>query len=192
MSITIGLLRHGQTDWNLQTRLQGISDIELNEEGKRQAISAGRNLNISDWNSIASSPLKRARQTAALVNESLNFSAVEVIPRLLERNFGIAEGLTYVEWREKYGSAIQAPGSETVEDLTVRSLALLAEFETLPSGSKLLAVSHGALIRRVVSVVSDGAYPGEGDRFENLSLSILRFTNGNWAIQNFDPKTIAS
>ena len=63
----MGLLRHGQTDWNIDFRLQGVTDVELNETGIRQAQLAAESLHADDWDFIASSPLSRAKVTAEIV-----------------------------------------------------------------------------------------------------------------------------
>ncbi|MGX1428958.1 broad specificity phosphatase PhoE [Cytobacillus horneckiae] len=68
----ICLIRHGETDWNAQNRIQGRTDIPLNGKGKQQAIQCGKYLALNDWDVIISSPLIRARQTAELINENTN------------------------------------------------------------------------------------------------------------------------
>ena len=70
MSETVlGLLRHGQTDWNIDFRLQGITDIPLNETGIGQARDAARAIDSNEWDLVVSSPLGRAIETAEIVSK---------------------------------------------------------------------------------------------------------------------------
>jgi uncharacterized phosphatase len=89
----LGLLRHGQTDWNIDLRLQGSTDIPLNETGRNQARLAASVLNREDWDVIIASPLSRAKDTADIVALEFGMNVV-VVPELIERSFGVAEGLT--------------------------------------------------------------------------------------------------
>ena len=90
------VLRHGQTDWNLEARLQGSTDIPLNDTGRKQARRAGEVLMAQGIDRIIVSPLSRAMETARLVGETLKLDPV-VDPRLTERNFGQFEGMTIDE-----------------------------------------------------------------------------------------------
>lgn len=90
------VLRHGQTDWNLQARLQGSTDIPLNDMGREQARHAAEVLNGHGITKIISSPLSRALETARLVGNRLALEPV-LDGRLIERNFGLFEGMTIDE-----------------------------------------------------------------------------------------------
>jgi broad specificity phosphatase PhoE len=94
----LGLLRHGQTDWNIDLRLQGSSDIPLNETGIKQAQLAADYLLDSHWDLVLASPLSRAHDTAKIVASALGLEIV-IIPELIERSFGVAEGMSHSEWR---------------------------------------------------------------------------------------------
>ncbi len=90
------VLRHGQTDWNLEARLQGSTDIGLNDTGRRQAHRAGEVLTGQGIDRIIVSPLSRAMETATIVGATLGLEPV-TDPRLTERNFGQFEGMTIDE-----------------------------------------------------------------------------------------------
>lgn len=90
------VLRHGQTDWNAQLRLQGSTDIPLNETGREQARTAAQFLAAQGITRIVASPLSRAYETAEIVAQSLGLP-VQTDPRLIERNFGLFEGMTIDE-----------------------------------------------------------------------------------------------
>ncbi len=183
----LGLLRHGQTDWNVDMRLQGISDIPLNDRGRSQARTAAPKVAIGKWDLVLTSPLSRAQETAEIVSHSLPGAELATHELLLERSFGIAEGLTYEQWREQFGSLHHAEGAESIEDLTLRVETLLQDLATTYPGKRILAVSHGAFIRRVINVVSAGELPREGDRFGNASLSVIAHSEDKWRVLDFNP-----
>ena len=191
---TIGLLRHGQTNWNIDFRLQGVTDIPLNETGIAQAKLAGQVLAKSAglaWQKILSSPLSRARDTAVMVGVALGIENVEIEALLLERSFGEAEGLSHEEWRLKYPDTNHVPGGESVDQLEARSWVLLRHLQENYAGQRVLTVSHGALIRTLLRLVSAGTYPREGERLGNACLSIFEHTDETgWLISHYEPRTL--
>jgi broad specificity phosphatase PhoE len=192
MSETIlGLLRHGQTDWNVEGKLQGTSDIPLNETGQRQALAAAAAINPADWDLVLSSPLSRARATAQQIVESHALGQLAIDDRLLERAFGEAEGLSYLEWKTLYDPAVGVAGGENLEQLEIRANKMLAEFAEEFSGKRVLAVSHGAFIRKLVRIASDKRLPLEGERFANTSLTKLIYKDARWQILHYDGHSLA-
>ncbi len=192
MSKTIlGLLRHGQTDWNVQGRLQGTSDIPLNEMGLRQAQAAANAIDARDWDMVVSSPLLRAQATAQQVVDTHGFDELLIDDRLLERAFGEAEGLSYEQWKTQYDPAVGVAGGENLEQLEARANQMLREFAEEFSGKRILAVSHGALIRKLVRIASDKRLPLEGERFANTSLTKLIYQEDRWQILHYDGHSLA-
>ena len=191
MSKTVlAVLRHGQTDWNIDFRLQGITDIPLNETGIAQAAEAAAVLANTKWDHLLSSPLSRAFDTAQIVASKIGFSEVEIEPRLLERSFGEAEGLRHDEWKEKYPNPNLVPGGESLDELRVRSNELLDHLAHVYEGKSVLAISHGALIRKLVRIVSAGELPREGERFGNTSMCVFEHVDSYWQIKRYDPRTL--
>ena len=186
----LGLLRHGQTDWNIDLRLQGSSDIPLNETGIKQAELAAKYLNASDWDLVLSSPLSRAHDTAKTVAAELGLNLV-IVPELIERSFGVAEGMSHSEWRTLYESHAEIPGIESLEALQLRSEALLRQLSTEYDGKRILAVSHGALIRKLMKIISAGTYPLDGDRLGNVSLNRFTFSDGVWSVSDYNPASLS-
>lgn len=186
----LGLVRHGQTDWNAQLRLQGSSDIPLNAIGIAQAKSAAVKFNISDWDVIAASPLSRAKDTAQAIAEILGLRVV-IIPELIERSFGEAEGLSHTEWRTRFESKEPIPGLESMEELEARSNRLLEIIANEYDGLRVLGVSHGSLIRKLVKIASQGELPLSNDRLENLSLNRLSHQDGQWSVSHYSPISLA-
>jgi broad specificity phosphatase PhoE len=188
----IGILRHGQTDWNIDFRLQGVTDIPLNETGIAQARDAAEVIDPNDWDLILTSPLSRAMATAEIVAEVNGFAAALIEPLLLERSFGEAEGLLHEEWRAKYADTNVVPGGESLVDLEARANLLLDTLATKYRGQKVLAVSHGALIRKLLRIVSKGEFPRDGERLGNASMSVLVHDESGWRIERYEPRTLHS
>lgn len=186
----VGLLRHGQTDWNIDFRLQGITDIALNQTGIAQAQRAAQILQRADWDFIASSPLTRARQTADIVAAELGFEEISIQDLLLERSFGEAEGMTHEQWKREFPDGMP-PGGESLQELRERANLLLEKLLETYRGTRVLTVSHGALIRKLVSITSQGQLPLAGQRFGNTSLTVIVHDNSGWAIANYDPRNLA-
>lgn len=188
---TLGLLRHGQTDWNIDLRLQGTADIPMNEFGISQIQLAAKQLASQPWDLVLSSPLGRAKQSAEIVSSALGIDRVEIEPLLLERSFGVGEGLTYAEWGEKYAKLDEIPGAESASAVAQRSRLLLKHIESNFKGAKVLAVSHGALIRFVLAEVTDGKIPPPGERLQNASLHTLRHLAA-WSLDAWAPQPLGA
>jgi len=187
----IGLFRHGQTDWNIDFLLQGVTDIPLNQTGIEQVELASGLIRRSDWDDLITSPLGRAVETANILSVGAGLPEAKIEHLLLERSFGAAEGMSHKEWREKYADlGLEPEGGETLAQLDVRSQLLLETLGEKHAGKRVLAVSHGALIRTLIRKVSAGELPRDGERFGNASLSLLEHSHGVWKIKNYDPKTL--
>ncbi len=189
---TIGILRHGQTDWNIDFRLQGVTDIPLNETGIAQARDAAEVIDPNEWDLILTSPLSRARATAEIVAEVNGFAEALIEPLLLERSFGEAEGMTHEEWRAKYADTNVVPGGESLADLEARANLLLDTLANKYRGQKVLTVSHGALIRILLRIVSIGEFPRDGERLGNASMSVFVHDESGWRIERYEPRTLHS
>ena len=186
----LGLLRHGQTDWNIDLRLQGTTDIPMNQVGIKQIQTAAAQL-AGDWDVILSSPLGRAKHSAQLVADYLGLSEIIEEQLLLERSFGIGEGLTYQQWHEQFSTLDEIPGAESQHQVQTRSKLLLDHISSKFAGQRVLAVSHGALIRFVLSEVSNGEVPPPGERLQNASLHLLRHS-GSWTLDAWAPQPLGS
>lgn len=182
----LGLLRHGQTDWNIDLRLQGTADIPMNEHGVSQIQRAAIQLASFEWDLIISSPLGRAKQSAEIVAGQLGHESFAIHELLLERSFGVGEGMSYAQWQEHYAGLDQIPGAESAAQVAQRARLLLEHVEKTYPGQRVLAVSHGALIRFVLSDVSNGTVPPPGERLQNASLHLLRH-NSEWSLDAWAP-----
>jgi probable phosphoglycerate mutase len=144
---TFALVRHGQTDWNAEGRLQGSTDIPLNDVGRGQARDAVAALSGYEWDAIVSSPLSRAAETADLIAAGLGLSVARRVPELVERSFGPAEGLQDGPELD----ALRVPGgfrgAEGEDEAARRGLAALEALAEEFQGRRVLAVAHGTLLR---------------------------------------------
>jgi len=144
---TFALVRHGQTDWNAERRLQGSTDIPLNDVGRGQARDAVAILAPYEWDAIVSSPLSRAAETADLIAEGLGLTVARRVPELTERSFGPAEGMQAGPELE----ALRVPGgfkgAESEDEAADRGLAALEALAGEFRGQRLLVVTHGTLLR---------------------------------------------
>jgi uncharacterized phosphatase len=186
-----GLFRHGQTDWNINFLLQGVTDIPMNKTGFEQVKLAAKAINPEDWDVVLTSPLTRARQTAEILSEQLGFDEILEEQLLIERSFGEAEGLSHEQWKAKYSDLDVIPGGESKSELMQRSELLLANISGSFAGKRVLAISHGALIRTLIAIASSNELPRDGERLGNASLNIVGHQQANWRVINYrlDPLT---
>jgi uncharacterized phosphatase len=147
------LVRHGETDWNRQRRIQGRTDIPLNATGREQARATGMRLASRTWDAVAASPLDRARETAAIIAAEIGLGEPELVPSLVERDYGEAEGMTDAELDERYGRGVPVPGRESRHDVADRVVPALLDLATAHPGAALVVVSHGGAIRAVLDHV---------------------------------------
>jgi probable phosphoglycerate mutase len=180
------LVRHGETDWNSGGRIQGSTDIPLNDTGRAQARELAETLAAEYAGRdvvIVSSDLSRAAETADILADALGITVSRRMPGLQERSYGDAEGMDAPTFSETYGPwhAADVPGAETWPVVRERALAALAEaVASAPEGADVIAVAHGALIREVIMFATDGAFPREGERLPNCSATTFRLDGDRW------------
>jgi probable phosphoglycerate mutase len=144
---TFALVRHGQTDWNAQRRLQGSTDIPLNDVGRGQARDAVAVLSAYEWDAIVSSPLSRAAETANLIAAGLGLKVNRHVPELTERSFGPAEGLQAGPELDALRVEGGFRGAESEHEAASRGLESLEALAEEFRGGRVLVVAHGTLIR---------------------------------------------
>ncbi|WP_314094384.1 histidine phosphatase family protein [Microbacterium foliorum] len=172
----ITLVRHGQTDWNLGRRIQGSTDIPLNETGRADAYAAAERLADGTHHAVTSSPLARARETAQIIADSLGLPLGDAVADVREREFGEGEGLLVDEYLATYGDwHAEVPGAETLDAVGDRALGALHRIaresreRTAPVAESVIVVAHGGVIRAVIDRVSGGTLPRDGDVLANGS-----------------------
>ena len=184
----LGMFRHGQTEWNINLRLQGTADIPLNQDGIAQVESASAR--IGSWDVLLSSPLKRAIESAKILSRATGLD-LEISEVLLERSFGIGEGMTYQQWNQRYSKLDFIPGAESEQSVFNRSQKLLDLIQMKYPGKKVLVVTHGALIRFVLNLVTDHQLPPKGERLKNASLHVFRHS-ADWKVDGWAPEELGS
>ena len=177
----IYLVRHGETDWNEQGRLQGREDIPLNASGRNQAIACGVALSEAGFTAIYSSPLSRAMETA---KELAIYHPCQVIPdpALTERDYGKLSGKTK-EQREAWEARGLPTGMEPWRALAGRAMAALDRYAAEYEGDGRVAiVSHGAWINAVLAVASKHEIGSGKTQLKNTCISVLRREEKEWEI----------
>ncbi|GAA3296087.1 histidine phosphatase family protein [Arthrobacter citreus] len=152
------LVRHGETDWNQERRLQGRTDNPLNGVGRAQARKAGQLLAANQWDVVVSSPLMRAVQTAHLIADAVGLQPAGTVPGLVERDYGSAEGLHLNGLTEPQVTAALGIG-EPEQAVARRGLAALRDLVVQFPGQRIVAVAHGTLIRLTLSELTGQRYP---------------------------------
>jgi probable phosphoglycerate mutase len=175
MATTILLARHGETDWNAARRVQGHTDVPLNERGREQARALAEELADEPLEAVYASDLLRAHETARIVAERKGLH-VTVLPELRERNFGTWEGLTDVEVFERFPQARTGTwgDAETREELSHRILAALRRIAERHPDGRVLVVAHGGPLRAALSAA--GADPAM--QIVNCHVSRLAVADG--------------
>ncbi|WP_157156568.1 histidine phosphatase family protein [Diaminobutyricimonas sp. LJ205] len=190
--MTIAFIRHGQTDWNAAGRMQGRSDIVLNDTGRQQARDAvavltDAELAGAEWEVIVSSPLQRARETAAIIADGLGIELGKTYELLVERDYGEGEGLTMNEILERWPDR-EYPGLEPLDSVVARGRAALDEIADEYAGRNVVIVCHGTLIRYTLASLLDHPI----DQITNGSVSTLDRTDAAWRVLTVNGAVIDS
>lgn len=171
------LVRHGQTDWNLDRRIQGSTDIPLNDTGRADARAAAGRLMRGTHHAVYASPLLRARETAEIIADELGLNPPTLVDDVREREFGDGEGLLVQDYIQAYGDwRADVPGAETLDAVCVRAMTALhriartARRRSSPTAESIIVVTHGGVIRSLIEHTSGGTLPKLGGVLANGSL----------------------
>jgi len=180
------LIRHGETDWNADKRLQGHIDIGLNAKGQRQAQALGAALAGEPLDAVFASDLQRARDTAQAV-AARQALPVQIEPALRERCYGGFEGLRHQEIAQRYPQDYAAwkardpdvryPGgereAETMREFSARAVAAVTGVVALGRYRKIAIVSHGGVLECIYRWATQSGF-GHARDFDILNASINR------------------
>ncbi|TWT13208.1 histidine phosphatase family protein [Planomicrobium sp. CPCC 101079] len=177
---TIGLVRHGITEWNLLGIAQGSSDIPLNETGRQQAVALAERLSSETWDMIVSSDLLRAKETAQIIADRLELPISFTDPRIREINGGQIEGTTEDERIQKWGENWRSLdlGMESVELAAKRSVEFLEDILKNHNGKRVLLVTHGGLIGVTLKSLLPERF--KDTHMNNTSITILENLESQW------------
>ena len=153
-------VRHGQTEWNVNGRYQGQSDVQLTVAGKEQAAKLAENFPVKKIDAIYASDLQRAMVTAETIAARFGLT-VQAEPAFREISFGEWEGLTYeqivAKWPEAMGNFLQHPDileipeGENFPSVQKRASARLEELVAKHEGQTIVIVAHGAVLRTLLT-----------------------------------------
>ena len=192
----IYIVRHGETIWNADKRIQGRADIELNTNGRELAGITGKALEDVDFDRIYASPLIRAYETACLLRGYRNIPIIRD-ERLKELSFGVFEGASFPEkladldhpfhhffkHPELY---VAPPEGETLEELCIRAQSFMAEIiEPLEeSVDRIMIVAHGAFNKGIMSHIKehDISEFWSGGLQKNCNIIIIKYENNRYTI----------
>ena len=181
------LVRHGETDWNREQRLQGVLDVPLNEAGAAQARRLADRFATLPIARVVSSPLVRASATAAMVADACA-CPLQLEPRLREVDHGSWSGLTLPEIGRRFPSlvrdeqlrpeAFEVSGGERLPDVHRRVSAVLADLLSAHDGESLLVVGHGVTLA-VMWCAASGADVAQFSEYlpSNAGSVLLTFSN---------------
>ena len=170
MPTTIVLVRHGETDWNRESRFQGHSDTCLNDAGRAQVADLAHALEETDFSAVYSSPLERAAETARIIASKLGLE-VRLDDALMEVDVGSWAGLTRSEIETRYADGFARwseyghgwDDGETYEELGLRVVAGLQRIAQSHPDQHVLVVTHGGPIRSALAAADRVSF-GEARR----------------------------
>jgi probable phosphoglycerate mutase len=166
-----GLVRHAQTVWNREKKIQGQNDTPLTSDGKSQALRWGLILKQFSWNRILASDIGRAKETAKIINQALNLS-LQTDSRLREQDWGQWTGKTIsqlntdtpreLDAQVRAGWAFCPPGGEGRRSVLERGCLALQEAAGQWPGDNILVVTHEGVIKSLIYHLCGRKYlPGE-------------------------------
>ena len=188
--LQVYLVRHGETQWNAERRIQGQSDSPLTAKGEQQAMQVATRAKELGITHIISSDLGRTRRTAEIIAQACGCDIL-LDPRLRELNMGVLEtrnidSLTQEEenWRRQLVNGTKdgrIPQGESMLELSERMHSALASCLELPQGSRPLLVSHGIALGCLVSTILGlPAWAERRLRLRNCSISRVDYQESQW------------
>jgi len=186
------VVRHGETVWNAERRMQGQQNSPLSERGRAQARALGARFLTEPFDHLYSSDLERAYQTAEAIAARTGHE-IKVDTRLRERAFGIFEGLTAAEMAERHPDHyakfrardpdFALPGGECTRDFFARSMACFDDLGTRHPGERVVVVAHGMLLDALYRAARglDLIVARDVDLF-NASLNVFHYHTTHWEV----------
>lgn len=192
MTIRICLVRHGETAWNTERRIQGQLDIPLNANGVAQARATANSLLREEFSAVYASDLVRAHHTAEMIAHVIH-RPVSRRSELRERNFGLFQGHTYEECRHRHPLEFSRflaheadfviPGGESLRQFARRAQDCVGELARRHAGGQILVVSHGGVLDMIHRRAT--GYPLDAPRhceIPNAALNWIEVDGENWSV----------
>ena len=191
----ICLVRHGETEWNAERRIQGQIDIGLNDIGRRQARAAGAWLQAESIAALYSSDLQRAWMTAQAIGAALGLEP-QPAPELRERNYGMFQGLTYAEAEARHPAGYAAfegrnadydfENGESLRAMFARVTTKLQEIADRHPGEQVVVVVHGGVLDVINRFVRGNPLEMARDfLIPNAGINWVARADGQWSIETW-------
>lgn len=160
----LALVRHGKSEWNLQNKWTGFTDIPLAPQGEEEAKKASELLKDINFDKAYTSDLKRAQQTLDIILNEINQTNIPVIkaPELKERDYGELTGMNKEEAKQKFGEEkfkqyrrswdVPPPNGESLKNVSERSVPYFKKniLEDLKNGKNVIVAAHGNSLRSII------------------------------------------
>ena len=193
MTTRLCIVRHGETAWNAEHRVQGQLDVPLNAIGQAQALAAAKVLSREKFDAIYSSDLSRARQTAAPMAAFFSMPIVKE-KDLRERHYGIFERLTYAEVKLRYPedyARFEARDpeyafrtGESLRNFSERSVSIIARIAGSHPDQSILVFTHGGVLDKLYRFITGLPLSAERDfGIPNAGLNRIELTPAGWRIR---------
>jgi len=189
------VIRHGETEWNVEGRWQGHQDSPLTANGLVQAKAVAKRLKDVQFAALYSSRLGRALETAQAISESTGHK-INKISGITERRIGVFEGLTRLEIEKNHPDAYQQfqtsdpdfeiPEGESARQHEKRIMVCFNELAIKHPGETIVVVTHGGVLNRVFrTIVGLGLDAPRKFKIMNTSINVLNFVDGEWQLQTW-------
>jgi len=185
--VTFAFIRHGQTEWNLELRLQGSSDIPLNDTGRQQAREAVDALSNTRWDAVVSSPLARARETAQIIADGLGVTLGPSYDELVERHYGDGEGATAEDIAARWPDH-DYPGLESLDSVVARGIAALDRIADDYGDANVVIVCHGTIIRYTLGALAGRQLP----QIDNGSTATFERIGEGWRVHTVNDEALTA
>ncbi|MBU1689525.1 MAG: histidine phosphatase family protein [Gammaproteobacteria bacterium] len=196
MPTRICFIRHGETDWNVARRIQGQTDIPLNQTGHNQALAMAFNAAHHDFSAIYSSDLSRAHATALMAAARCGLEVVDM-PQLRERHYGIFQGITAAEGATRYPDAYARymerdleydfETGESLSRFAVRVGDAIDHLVRHHTGQTIIAVSHAGVLDIVYRRATGRPLHTPRDFvIPNCALNWFHFDGQGWHLEAWD------
>lgn len=192
MTTRLCIVRHGETAWNAEHRVQGQLDVPLNAVGAAQAQATARALAGERFDALYSSDLSRARQTAQPAADLFSMK-IRLEEKLRERHYGIFERLTYAEVKVRYPAdyarfEARDPeyafrSGESLRDFSDRSIAVISSIADQNKGRNVLVFTHGGVLDKLYRHITGLPLSAARDfGIPNAGLNRIEITPAGWRI----------
>jgi probable phosphoglycerate mutase len=191
----ICFVRHGETDWNVDKRIQGFTDIPLNEKGRGQALAMAFNAAHVSFKAVYSSDLVRAVDTARALAQREDLE-IKLLPQLRERHYGIFQGITAAEGQQRYPEAYQRYAArdthydfetgESMLDFAARVAEGVDWMVRHHRGETIAAVTHGGVLDILFRKATGRPLSAPRDfKIPNCGLNWFHFDGQGWHLESW-------